>query len=218
MRIDSNRIILIIGIVVILYLIYHFTKENNSPIPNDGSLSAIQLELNNRNDYSSELVNEVVSQYTMNNRDSEGTGSFGASDPMESDYGAFAGNVNKEQIDMSRMEEPMRTEFTHKKKKFVKRTPEEVEDLFDVDKMLPQEERDDWFDTEPLQTTKKIKGNQFLVHPKYNIGVNTVGTSLRNGSHDLRGDIPNPKINIGPWMNSTIEPDTNIKGLCGSNW
>jgi len=103
--------------------------------------------------------------------------------------------------------------FLIKKNKFTKRTPDDVKDLFDINKMLPQEIEKDWFDVEPLLTTKKIKGTH-LLHPKVHMGVNTVASSLRNGTHDIRGDIPNPKFPISPWLNSTIEPDTNLKGIC----
>lgn len=115
------------------------------------------------------------------------------------------------------LEEDDKRDFIYKKKKFTKRTPEDIKDLFDVDKMLPQEIEDDWFDTSPLMTAKKIKGSN-LINPKKNIGINTVQSSLRNATHDIRGDIPNPKINISPWNNSTIDPDTNIKGLCNGNF
>lgn len=106
-------------------------------------------------------------------------------------------------------------DFTYKKRPYVKRTPEDVKNQFDSAAMLPNEIEDDWFDVEPLLTTKKVAGT-YLIHPKVHMGVNTVGSTLRNGSHDLRGDIPNPKINVSPWNNSTIEPDTNIKGICTS--
>ena len=104
-------------------------------------------------------------------------------------------------------------DFMFRKRKYTKRTPADVKDQFDINKMLPNEFEDDWFDIEPLLSTKKLSGTH-LLHPKVHMGVNTVGSSLRNGTHDLRGDIPNPKINVSPWLNSTIEPDTNIKGIC----
>ena len=39
------------------------------------------------------------------------------------------------------------------------------------------------------------------------IGINTVGSSLRNANLQLRSEPPNPKVNTGPWLQSTIEPD-----------
>jgi hypothetical protein len=103
--------------------------------------------------------------------------------------------------------------FVYRKRQYTKRTPEDIKDQFNSQAMLPQEIEDTWFDVEPLLTTKRIQGTQ-LIHPKVHMGINTVGSTLRNGTHDLRGDIPNPKINVSPWNNSTIEPDTNIKGIC----
>ena len=45
------------------------------------------------------------------------------------------------------------------------------------------------------------------------IGVDTQGSSKKNASQDLRGNVPCPKFVISPWNNSTIDPDTNIKGM-----
>jgi hypothetical protein len=49
-------------------------------------------------------------------------------------------------------------------------------------------------------------------------GINTVGTSLRNANLQLRSEPANPRMNIGPWNNSTITADSNRKDLeIGSN-
>jgi len=45
------------------------------------------------------------------------------------------------------------------------------------------------------------------------IGVDTQGSSKKNASQDLRGNIPCPKFVISPWNNSTIDPDTNLKSM-----
>lgn len=84
------------------------------------------------------------------------------------------------------------------------------EDLFNVDKYLPQEVNDQWWDMLPEPISVK---NRHLINVTKPIGVNTIGNSLRNATWDLRGDVPNPKYAISPWLNSTIEPDTNIKPL-----
>jgi hypothetical protein len=39
------------------------------------------------------------------------------------------------------------------------------------------------------------------------IGLDTIGSSLRNANLDLRSDPVIPKSSVGPWNNSTIEPD-----------
>lgn len=104
-------------------------------------------------------------------------------------------------------------DFVYKKQKFTRRTPEDIKDQFDVDKMLPQEVEEGWFDTEPLATAKKIKGPH-MIHPKEHMGINTISSSFRNATHDIRGDIPNPTNPVSPWGNSTIKPDYKLRGLC----
>ena len=47
----------------------------------------------------------------------------------------------------------------------------------------------------------------------YQIGVNTVGQSLRNANRQIRAEPPNPQVNVSPWLNSTIGPDLERKPL-----
>ena len=46
-----------------------------------------------------------------------------------------------------------------------------------------------------------------LLKAGYNIGIDTVGTSLRNANLQVRSEPPNPQVAVSPWMNSTISPD-----------
>ena len=237
---NSNMLIgLFIGVILIA-TIYYLNKNDDQPIPNEGSIktavsgnqvngSGVQFRpanppmIDNRksDEISNSIVDDLVAQYSVQDRpiDGGGSGSFTACDPMAEQHGLFDNYGKKRQLNFRKMEKPYTEDeydprdFSYKKKKFTKRTPDDVKELFDVNKMLPQEVEEDWFDVEPLLTTKKIKGTH-LIHPKVHMGVNTVGNSLRNGTHDIRGDIPNPKIQVSPWLNSTIEPDTNIKGIC----
>ena len=236
---NSNMLLVILAVVVLIAIIYYLNKNDEQPIHNNGTItnnnnntrnytndnvhipnnqvSSINNQAFNNPNYnnvSDSIFDELVSQY--NGQDQKTI--YTASDPMTNQFGPFTGYEQKRLINTGRPDLPYNDEydqrdFVHKKKKFTRRTPDDVKDLFDVDKMLPQEIEHDWFDTEPLQSTKKIKGTH-LIHPKIHMGVNTIGSSLKNGTHDIRGDIPNPKINVSPWGNSTIEPDTNLKGLC----
>jgi len=52
--------------------------------------------------------------------------------------------------------------------------------------------------------------NQNFLQPEARFGVDTVGQSLRNANKQLRSDPPITKLEgISPWMNSTIEYDSN---------
>jgi len=84
------------------------------------------------------------------------------------------------------------------------------EELFDVDKYLPQEVNDDWFEVQPEPVSVK---NRHLINITKPIGVNTIGTSLKNASYDIRGTQSCPKYVVSPWLQSSIEPDTNLKPL-----
>lgn len=242
---SNSHIFVALFIVILLIAAIWYLNKNDNLIHNEGTIDSItnknlmtvphdQMYINsnaikskgttgpmrNTADISDNIVDDLVSQYNNKSPSAVDCNIYSPSDPMSSEYGPFVGYGKKRQLDFRKTQYPYSDEdderdFTYKKKQFTKRTPEDVEDLFDVHKMLPQEIEEDWFDTVPLQHTKKIKGTQ-LVHPKVHMGVNTIGSSLRNGTHDIRGDIPNPKIRVSIFNNSTIEPDTNIKGLCNS--
>lgn len=84
---------------------------------------------------------------------------------------------------------------------------------YDSKNYLPQEVNDEWFDTDFTQAKNKLNSDSLINTEKYVVGVDTVGQSLKNASHDIRGTIANPKFNVSPWNNSTYEPDYNIKPL-----
>ena len=49
--------------------------------------------------------------------------------------------------------------------------------------------------------------NQNYLSAGFHVGINTISSSRKNASHDLRSSPPNPKLAVSPWMNSTVEPD-----------
>lgn len=84
---------------------------------------------------------------------------------------------------------------------------------YDSAQYLPKEVNDEWFETDFTQAKYNLNDDKLINTNRYIIGVNTVGQSLKNPSYDIRGTIPNPKYTVSPWLNSTYEPDTNIKPL-----
>ena len=57
-----------------------------------------------------------------------------------------------------------------------------------------------------------LKNKNFLEAGAH-IGLDTIGQSLRNANYQLRADPPNPKMNVGPWNNTTIEADPSRRPL-----
>jgi len=54
---------------------------------------------------------------------------------------------------------------------------------------------------------KSLQGQQSFLDPTRYIGVDSVGSSLRNANYQLRRDPPVTKTNVGPWSQSSIDAD-----------
>lgn len=95
----------------------------------------------------------------------------------------------------------------YKPGKKIKMTDDE---MFNAQNLLPKVENKDWFEVpeEPISVK-----NRHLININRPIGINTIGTTNKNPSYDIRGTIPNPKFVVSPFLNSSIEPDINNRGL-----
>ncbi len=77
--------------------------------------------------------------------------------------------------------------------------------------LLPNDTNSQWASLNPSGNGSLKSVN--LLQAGSLIGINTQGSSLRNANLQLRSEPPIAKKNIGPWMNSTIEPDSLRKPL-----
>lgn len=77
--------------------------------------------------------------------------------------------------------------------------------------LVPINEKENDFNKYNLATT--YEDANLAINASEKLGVDTSGSSKKNASYDLRGSMPCPKFVVSPWMNSTYEPDTNIKTL-----
>lgn len=80
------------------------------------------------------------------------------------------------------------------------------EDKFNASELLPAEVHKEWFD-DPQTTSIK---NSHMLNVYRPIGVDTVLSTLKNPSHDVRGCPPNPRYVVSPWLQSSYEPDLNL--------
>ena len=87
------------------------------------------------------------------------------------------------------------------------------EELMDSSLLLPGQVPDKLKDEFNLPPEAVSLDNSNLITVNKSVGVNTVGSSLRNASHDIRGDMLVGKSYQGPWNMSTIEADMNTIGL-----
>ena len=84
-------------------------------------------------------------------------------------------------------------------------------DQLSPEELLPGNENSKWAQVNPKGEGEL--GDQNFLTAGYHVGVNTVGQSLRNANLQLRSEPPNPQVKVSPWLQSTIEPDTNRKPL-----
>lgn len=71
--------------------------------------------------------------------------------------------------------------------------------------LLPKDQNSQWGQLNPAG--KGELENINLLKAGYHYGINTVGQSLRNANLQIRSDPIIPQIPVGPWNQSTMEPD-----------
>jgi hypothetical protein len=71
--------------------------------------------------------------------------------------------------------------------------------------LLPKDSNSQWAQLNPVG--KGDLANVNLLKAGYHIGIDTVGQNKRNLNLQVRSVPPNPRVNTGPWNQSTIEPD-----------
>lgn len=110
-----------------------------------------------------------------------------------------------------------KTESKPRPVEVTKKSTEFPKDCFPKDKLTPDDllPRDaansDWAQVNPAGQGD-VQNQNFLT-AGYHVGINSIGSTLRNANMQLRSEIPNPQVKVSPWLQSTIEPDLNRKPL-----
>ena len=71
--------------------------------------------------------------------------------------------------------------------------------------LLPKDANSQWASLNP--NGKGFLSNINLLNAGFNIGIDTIGSSLRNANLQIRSEPVNPQLNVGPWNQSTITFD-----------
>jgi hypothetical protein len=85
------------------------------------------------------------------------------------------------------------------------------EDLTAKD-LLPNHDASSEFASRYPSGSGALSDKNFLTSG-YHVGINTVGTSLRNANVGIRSEPANPIQHVSPWNNTTITPDVNRRPL-----
>lgn len=73
--------------------------------------------------------------------------------------------------------------------------------------LLPKDQNSQWAALNPSTMNQGDILMPDLLQAGYHIGLDTIGQTLRNPNLQLRSDPVISKMDIGPWNQSTIEPD-----------
>jgi len=71
--------------------------------------------------------------------------------------------------------------------------------------LLPQDSNSSWGGLNSVNAQNIAMPD--LLQAGYHIGLDTIGQTLRNANQQLRSDPVIPKVEVGPWNQSTIEGD-----------
>lgn len=217
---DSTKILLLV--VLFGIVLYALTKNNSDPIHNEGMLTlnskpsvhfkdadeviqdeapddTFQKRMKSRNSSKGEYK---YSSYSGNKRQSESSSLdkfFEGNHPNDNNGSELTGIIEGDKY-AAYLSDGGSKKLSDKEK-------------FDPSALLPKEKNGEWFD-DPHESTN-IKSTH-LINIYRPVGVNTIHTTLKNASHDIRGTPANPKYPVSPWGNSSYEPDTNINNntLC----
>lgn len=198
-------IIIILGLVAI-FLIYWFAIRNKSC---DNKVKQYEGYKNatgdGEEDDNEDENNDVQENFEvrMNNKDEDKKRFSEAQNfPPESRRpmnGDLVGEGNQAQLSNNPAVQQLRQAACFPKEML---TPEELK---------PQDNSSLWAQVNPAGEGS-LKGRSFL-QAGHNIGINTVGQTMRNANLQIRSEPPNPQVSVSPWNQTTIEPDTARKPL-----
>jgi len=73
--------------------------------------------------------------------------------------------------------------------------------------LLPADQNSQWAALNPVSMNGGNILSGDLLQAGYHIGLDTIGQTMKNANLQLRSDPIIPKIDVGPWNQSTYEPD-----------
>ena len=73
--------------------------------------------------------------------------------------------------------------------------------------LLPTDANSQWAALNPVNMNQGSILNGDMLQAGYHIGLDTIGQTLKNPNLQLRSDPIIPKQEVGPWNQSTYEPD-----------
>ena len=193
-------ILIVVGIAYLIYYLYSNNKPNNVPVP----VQEMRVAPPSRTEsfkQQSKQESEEESRIKNVKHNMEGRAS-GLENPVMNKTSMLPkGNVVGETTMEHFSQDP-----SYGVERNLTSFPKEQLSAQDL---LPQDNSSLWAQVNPAGEGS-LKDRSFL-QAGYNIGINTVGQTLRNANLQLRSEPPCPQIKVSPWMQSSIEADVSRK-------
>lgn len=87
----------------------------------------------------------------------------------------------------------------------------DTKNLLTSDQLLPNDK--DVNEHNMYKINASYMDTNLLANGMDKIGIDTVGASRKFACYDIRGTVPVAKFTVGPWNQSSAEPDNNLVGL-----
>ena len=233
---DRTKILLVLVVILVALYVYS-TSTSLNPIQNEGSLSYSRndddndgnddsLSLQDGNNAISDMdqrlesITEAKAKRKMRTRNTAAPGEFKNSSYRDGKRGGSSNDLDKFFEEGNPFDPSSNDGFLpndesassgHAPYVSSRKRSQREEDKFNSGDLLPKETNSDFFEDVQAVSVK----NRHLINIFRPIGVNTVSSSRKNGTRDIRGEPANPKNFVSPFLNSSIDPGQNIVGLCG---
>jgi len=230
---DRTKILLVLVVILVALYVYS-TSTSSNPIQNEGSLSYSRNDDNDEilsvqdgnnaisdMDQRLEAISEAKAKRKMRTRNTAEPGEFKNSSYRDGKRGGSSNDLDKffeegNTFDPSSSNDGFlpndeAASSGHAPYVSSRKRSQREEDKFNSGDLLPKETNSDFFEDVQAVSVK----NRHLINIFRPIGVNTVSSSRKNGTRDIRGEPANPKNFVSPFLNSSIDPGQNIVGLCG---
>lgn len=191
-----RMILIALAAVALIVLITQYSKRTSSRIPEEES-ELFMPRMQEHNNVGRESFGQSEMPEVM--QPIKATEAFSAQSPSSVEKNVVKpseplSNEDYRAIDFQ-MENKIPTECFPKERRLTK------EDLLPKDAANSK-----WAQVNPAGQGD-VKDQNFLT-AGFHIGINTVGQSLRNANYQLRSEPPNPRAQVSPWNQTTIEYDT----------
>ena len=196
---DSNSILtnvlIIIVVIAIAYLVYYLYTNSNKSSNVSSSQNSLPLQHTNEHFANDNSIHSVKGR--MHGK------ATGLENPV---MNKTVAHERSNHLVGANKTEQFSTNDQYKDERNLTSFPK---DQLTADELLPQDNSSLWAQVNP-SGVGSLKDRSFL-QAGYNIGINTVGQTLRNANLQLRSEPPCPQVQVSPWLQSTIESDVSRK-------